>query len=120
MTPVTLGKAACDEKSEENQDVEGLHGSCFCLVFVQMRTGVRRRKNLKGFGFCRLSNFMLFFKLNTDDRIEKVIRHYLNSYLPKNTKMVDKIRWYKNATQDHHFIVLDTLNGDIFRTKIVA
>ena len=65
-------------------------------------------------------NFMMFFKLNTDDRIEKVIKHYLNSYLPKNTKMVDKIRWYKESTSDHHFILLDTLNGDIYRTKIVA
>jgi hypothetical protein len=65
-------------------------------------------------------NFMMCGKLNTDDRIEKVIKHYLNSYLPKNAKMVDKIRWYKNATEDHHFIVLDTLNGDIFRTKIIA
>jgi hypothetical protein len=64
-------------------------------------------------------NFVLFFKLNTDDRIEKVIKHYLNSYMPKNVKMIDKIRFYKEATKDHHFIVLDTLNGQIFRTKIV-
>jgi hypothetical protein len=65
-------------------------------------------------------NFMMFFKLNTDDRIEKCIRHYLNSYLPKNAKMVEKIRWYKESTEDHHCIVLDTLNGGIFRTKIVS
>jgi len=64
-------------------------------------------------------NFMLFFKLNTDDRVEKVIRHYLNSYMPKNLKMIEKIRWYREATADHHFIVLDTLNGGIYRTKIV-
>ena len=65
-------------------------------------------------------NFMLFFKLNTDDRVEKVIRHYLNSYMPKNLKMIEKIRWYREATADHHFIVLDTLNGGIYRTKIVS
>jgi len=63
-------------------------------------------------------NIMLFGKLNTDDRIEKVIRHYLNSYLPKNAKMVEKIRFYKEATADHHFLVLDTLNGEVFRTKV--
>lgn len=28
-------------------------------------------------------------ELNTDDRIEKVIKHYLNSSMPKNVKMVD-------------------------------
>jgi hypothetical protein len=65
-------------------------------------------------------NFMLFFKLNTDDRIEKVIKHYLNSYMPKNLKMIEKIRYYREATQDHHFLVLDTLNGGLFRTRIVA
>ena len=65
-------------------------------------------------------NFVLFFKLNTDDRIEKCIRHYLNSYMPKNLKMVEKIRWYKEATADHHCIVLDTLNGQIFRSKVIA
>jgi hypothetical protein len=64
-------------------------------------------------------NFMLFFKLNTDDRVEKVIKHYLNSYMPKNIKMVDKIRWYRENTENHHFILLDTLNGCIYRTKIV-
>jgi hypothetical protein len=64
-------------------------------------------------------NFMLFFKLNTDDRVEKVIKHYLNSYLPKNIKMIDKVRWFRENTENHHFIVLDTLNGNIFRTKIV-
>jgi hypothetical protein len=64
-------------------------------------------------------NFMLFFKLNTDDRVEKVIRHYLNSYMPKTMRMVEKVQWYRQATQDHHFIVLDTLNGAIYRTKIV-
>ena len=64
-------------------------------------------------------NFMLFFKLNTDDRVEKVIKHYLNSYMPKNIKMVDKIRWFRENTENHHFILLDTLNGCIYRTKIV-
>lgn len=65
-------------------------------------------------------NFMLFFKLNTDDRIEKVIKHYLRSWFPKNMKMQDLIRWYRENTADHHFLVLDTLNGQIFRTRIIA
>jgi len=39
--------------------------------------------------------------------------------MPKNLKMIEKIRWYREATADHHFIVLDTLNGGIYRTKIV-
>ena len=64
-------------------------------------------------------NFVLLFKLNSDEQIEKCIKFYLSSYFPKNMKMLDKIRWYREHTQDHHFIVIDTLNGDVFRSKIV-
>ncbi len=62
-------------------------------------------------------NFVLLFKLNSDEQIEKCIKFYLSSYFPKHMKMLDKIRWYRENTQDHHFIVVDNLNGGVFRTK---
>jgi hypothetical protein len=33
-------------------------------------------------------------------------------------RMLDKIRYYRAATEDHHFFVIDTLNGGVYRTKI--
>ena len=63
-------------------------------------------------------NFVILLKLNTDDRIEKVVKAYLSSYFPKSMKMLDKIRWYRENTQDHYFIVVDTLNGQVYRSKI--
>ena len=63
-------------------------------------------------------NNVLMFKLNTDSEIEKVIKSYLNSWFPKGMTMQDKILWYRLNTENHHFIVLDTLNNRVFRTKI--
>lgn len=63
-------------------------------------------------------NFVLLFKLNSDEQIEKCVKFYLSSYFPKDMKMLDKIRYYRAATEGHHFFVVDTLNGEVFRTKI--
>ena len=63
-------------------------------------------------------NFMIFLKLNTDDRIEMVCKHYLRSWLPRTWKIQDCIRFYKMNTQDHYFFVLDTLIGELYRSKI--
>ena len=63
-------------------------------------------------------NVVLLFKNNTDSEIERNIKTYLNSYLPKNLKMSEKIFWFRKATEDHHFIMVDTLNGDVYRSKL--
>jgi hypothetical protein len=63
-------------------------------------------------------NFVFLGKLNTDSESEKVVKAFLTSYFPKGMKMVDKLKWYRAATADHFFIVVDTLNGHIYRTRI--
>ena len=63
-------------------------------------------------------NFVLLGKLNTDSEAEKVIKAYLNSYFPKSMKMIEKLQWYRAATSDHFFVVVDTLNGHIYRTRV--
>ena len=62
-------------------------------------------------------NFVLLFKLNSDEQAEKVIKAYLNSYFPPKMRMAEKIRMYREQTQDHHFFVVDNYNGKVFRTK---
>jgi len=64
-------------------------------------------------------NIVMLFKLNTDDRIERAIKAYLKSWFPPGMKMIEMIRAYKELTEDHHFIVLDSLNGEAYRTKVV-
>jgi len=62
-------------------------------------------------------NFVCLFKLNSDEQAEKVIKAYLNSYFPAKMRMSEKIRAYREATEDHHFFVVDNLEGRVYRTK---
>ena len=63
-------------------------------------------------------NCVLLFKQNTDSEIERCVKSFLSSYFPKDTKLADKIRWFRENTLDHHFICVDTLNNDVFRSKL--
>jgi hypothetical protein len=68
---------------------------------------------------CRSNfNFVLLFKLNATEQIDNVVKMYLRGYMPKSFNYEDKIRWFKQATDDHHFIFIDNLNGTIQRCKI--
>jgi hypothetical protein len=60
----------------------------------------------------------MLFKLNSDEAIEKVIKAYLLSYYPTKLKMIDKIKKYKEDTNDHCFYYIDNIAGTICRSKI--
>lgn len=64
------------------------------------------------------TNVILIFKQNSDLEFEVCIKTFLNSYFPPKTRMADKIRWLRENTQDHHFIVVDCLRDVCYRTKI--
>jgi hypothetical protein len=63
-------------------------------------------------------NFVLLFKLNNTEAIEKTIKTFLRGYLPSNWNYDEKIAWYNEITEDHHFILIDNLSGSISRCKI--
>ena len=63
-------------------------------------------------------NHIFLFKLNSDEAIEKAVKAYLNSYFPSSFKMVDKIKKYKELTDDHCFFHINNLTGEIKRSKI--
>jgi len=68
---------------------------------------------------CRSNiNFVLLFKLNNTEAIEKTIKTFLRGYLPQGWNYDRKIEWYKQITEDHHCLLIDNLNGTICRTKI--
>lgn len=86
--------------------------SCIsCIIAAQSLTITNKtsRGNL---------NHILLFKLNSDEAIESTIKGYLNSYFPSNYKMVDKIKKYKELTEDHHFFHINNLTGEIKRCKL--
>lgn len=63
-------------------------------------------------------NNYIFFKFNTDEMIEEVIRLFLSSYL--KGKMDEKIRMYKKMTQNHQFIYYRPRDGKISVHKILC
>jgi len=68
---------------------------------------------------CRSNfNFVMLFHQNTTEQAEQVVKCYMRGYFPKHWRYEDKIEWYQKATADHHFILIDNLNGTIQRCKI--
>jgi len=63
-------------------------------------------------------NFICLGRLNSDSEVEKIVMEYLRSYLPTHANIAEKITLYRQLTHDHHFIIIDQVSGDIFRTKL--
>ena len=68
---------------------------------------------------CRSNfTFVMLFKQNTTEQIEQTIKGFLRGYFPKDWSYETKIEWYRRATDDHHFILIDNWNGTIQRCKL--
>lgn len=61
-------------------------------------------------------NFVCLGKMNSDEKVEKVVRMYLTSYL--TGRIEDKIRQYKALVDDHYWFMVDNINGFVYRFKI--
>lgn len=62
-------------------------------------------------------NYVLLGRMNSEEQVEKTIKMYLTSYLD-GKNMTEKIKAYKAATEDHHWIVINNLDGSVYRTKL--
>jgi hypothetical protein len=63
-------------------------------------------------------NFVFLGRLNNDSEIEAVIKSYLTSFFPTRLYMAEKISLYRQLTDDYHWLVLDMVGNDVFRTKL--
>ena len=63
-------------------------------------------------------NIVCCFKQNTDSAIEDTIKNYLRSYFPSGMPILEMVRLYKEMTEDHHFICVNTLEDKVFISKI--
>jgi len=64
-------------------------------------------------------NYVLLGRMNSSSEIERNIKDYLQGHLPTNMKMTQKIFWYKEATSNYQWIVLDNINGLMFMTRLL-
>jgi dephospho-CoA kinase len=62
-------------------------------------------------------NYVLLGRMNSEEQIEKTIKMYLTSYLD-GRNMTEKIKNYKALTEDHYWIVINNLDGSVYRTKL--
>jgi hypothetical protein len=68
---------------------------------------------------CRSNiNFVLLFKLNNSEAIEKTIKGFLRGYFPQGLTYDQKVELYQQLTADHHFLYINNLTGEIMRCKI--
>lgn len=63
-------------------------------------------------------NYILLFKQNTDTAVEDTVKTYMKSYFPPGMTISEMCRIYKEATNDHNFFCVDTLNDKCFISKI--
>ncbi len=63
-------------------------------------------------------NYVCLGYLNSDASVEQAIKTYLISYFPKGMRMDDKIKAYRELTKDYHWIIIDSIHGETFRTKL--
>jgi hypothetical protein len=65
-------------------------------------------------------NYVCLFKLNSDEEIEKVVKKYLRSRFPSGWHYRDMMAYYRKATEDHQFFLINNFTGECFLTKIPA
>jgi hypothetical protein len=63
-------------------------------------------------------NFVLLFKLNSDEQIEIVCKKFLSSFFPRGMRMIERIIEYRRLTENHNFIFLNNLTGEASVCKI--
>ena len=63
-------------------------------------------------------NYVCLGYLNSDAAVEQAIKTYLISYFPKGMRLDDKIKAYRELTKDYHWIIIDSIHGETFRTKL--
>jgi len=62
-------------------------------------------------------NFVMLGRCNSFEASEQAVRGYLMHRLP-GKNISEKVAEYMRLTEDHFWIVVDNINGDIFRTKL--
>ena len=64
-------------------------------------------------------NWVFLGRMNSSAEIERNIKDFLSGHFPSNMKMTEKIKLYQALVADYCWIVLDNINGHIFRTKLL-
>ena len=64
-------------------------------------------------------NVVILGRLNSDAEVEKVIKEYCLSYFPRTMNMTEKIGYYRALCDNHFFLVINQVESQFFRTKLL-
>jgi hypothetical protein len=83
-----------------------------CMICAQTATMINKmaRSNI---------NYVFLGRMNSSSEIERNIKDYLQGHWPTTLKMTEKIRMYKQLTENYTWIVLDQINGHMFLTRLL-
>lgn len=65
-------------------------------------------------------NFIFLGRLTSSRAIEKVVKEYLLGIFPTKIPLGDKIKLYRELTDNYNWICINALTGDIFITKLLV
>lgn len=63
-------------------------------------------------------NYVFLGRMNSSQEAERNVKEYLTSYFPTHMKMAEKVNLYKKLTEEYWWLVIDNINGILFRTKL--
>ena len=63
-------------------------------------------------------NFVLLGRMNSSEEVERNIKAFLQGHFPTTMKMSEKIKLYRQMTENHQWLVLDQVNNHFFITKL--
>jgi len=63
-------------------------------------------------------NFVLLGRMNSSEEVERNIKSFLQGHFPTTMKMSEKIKLYRQLTENHQWLVLDQINNHFFITKL--
>ena len=64
------------------------------------------------------TNYVCLFYQNTDTEIEASVKSWLRSFFPRGMSIPDMCRFYREATVNHNFFLVDTLDNKCFLSRI--
>jgi hypothetical protein len=56
--------------------------------------------------------------MNSSEEVERNIKAFLQGHFPTTMKMSEKIKLYRQMTENHQWLVLDQVNNHFFITKL--
>lgn len=63
-------------------------------------------------------NHVLLGRFNSDESVKYAVEKFLRTYFPRDMRIIDCMRAYRELTEDHTFFWVNTLEGTVCRVRL--